>query len=296
MKVLLTGATGQLGCALQMIVPAGIQLIAYKHSQLDLADSDACRQVVITERPDWVLNAGAFTGVDKAESESELAGLINAGAPAAFSEALANCHGRLLQLSTDFVFSGFQGKPYGVEQKPDPLGVYGRTKAEGEIAALRLPGAKILRTSWVYGPVGKNFFLTMLRLHASRAANGESISVVSDQVGCPTATYSLASACWRAITSGGDIHQNRVLHWSDAGAATWYDFAVAIGELALSAGLIKESAEIRPIHTVDYPTPAQRPSYSLLDCASTRKLLRLEPPHWRTALSKVIHSLSPEDI
>jgi dTDP-4-dehydrorhamnose reductase len=284
MKVLLTGAAGQLGQALIASTPPGVELVACSRAELDLANREACRAAVQAQRPDWVLNAGAYTAVDKAESEPELAQVVNAGAPGAFSETLAETGGRLLQVSTDFVFNGKQGRPYGPDHELDPLGVYGATKAAGEAAALALPGARVLRTSWVYGPVGKNFCLTMLRLHALKAAAGEALGVVADQVGCPTATHTLAEACWRAISVEGP----QILHWSDAGAASWYDFAVAIGELGVQLGLLQQAAAVRPLTTADYPTPAQRPSYSLLECSSSRVALGLEPLHWRAALAQVL--------
>ena len=293
-RVVVTGAAGQLGQALQAFVPQGIELIALTRQGLDLADAKACASLVREQKPDWVLNAGAYTAVDKAESEPELAQAVNAGAPAAFAEALAETGGRLLQVSTDFVFNGSQGSPYRPEQALDPLGVYGATKAAGETAALSLPGARVLRASWVYGPVGKNFCLTMLRLHGLKAAAGEPLGVVADQVGCPTATHTLAAACWRAIGAGatpsgsGPEQQPRILHWSDAGAASWYDFAVAIGELGVATGLIGKAAVVRPLTTADYPTPAQHPSYSLLDCTASRAALGLEPLYWRAALAQVL--------
>jgi dTDP-4-dehydrorhamnose reductase len=221
---------------------------------------------------------------------------VNAGAPAAFAEALAETGGRLLQVSTDFVFNGSQGSPYRPDQAVQPLGVYGASKAAGEQAALALPGARVLRTSWVYGPVGQNFCLTMLKLHALKAAAGEPLGVVADQVGCPTATHTLAAACWRAIGAGATPsdpgpEQPRILHHSDAGAASWYDFALAIGELGVAAGLIGKTAAVRPLTTADYPTPAQRPSYSLLDCTASRAALGLKPIHWRVALAQVLASL-----
>ena len=292
MKVLLTGREGQLGTALQASLPEGVTLIATGRSELNLADAAACRQAVLTHHPDWVLNAGAYTAVDRAESEPDQALAINAGAPQAFAEALAETGGRLLQVSTDFVFNGAQGSPYRPDQALDPLGVYGVTKAAGETAALALPGARVLRTSWVYGPVGKNFCLTMLRLHALKAAAGEPLGVVADQVGCPTATHTLAAACWRAIGIGADADGPRILHWSDAGAASWYDFAVAIGELGVAAGLLERAAEVRPLSTAAYPTPAQRPSYSLLDCTSSRAALGGEPLYWRVALAQVLERVA----
>jgi len=293
MKVLLTGREGQLGTALQASLPEGVILIATGRSELDLADPAACRQAVLKHRPDWVLNAGAYTAVDRAESEADRAMAINAGAPQAFADALAETGGRLLQVSTDFVFNGAQGSPYRPDQALDPLGVYGATKAVGETAALALPGARVLRTSWVYGPVGRNFCLTMLRLHAMKAAAGETLGVVADQVGCPTATHTLAAACWRAIGIGTDADGPRTLHWSDAGASSWYDFAVAIGELGVAAGLLKRAAEVRPLTTADYPTPAQRPSYSLLDCTASRQSLAMDPIHWRASLAQVLAEVPP---
>jgi dTDP-4-dehydrorhamnose reductase len=288
MKVLLTGRDGQLGQALISKIPAGVDLVAIGRAELDLADGESCRRMVLDQRPDWVLNAGAYTAVDRAESEANLAMAVNAGAPAAFAAALEQTGGRLLQLSTDFVFNGAQGSPYRPEQPLAPLGVYGATKAAGETAALTLPGARVLRTSWVYGPVGKNFCLTMLRLHAAKAAAGEPLAVVADQVGCPTATHTLAAACWRAIGVGAGADGPQILHWSDAGAASWYDFAVAIGELGLAAGLLQQVAEVHPLTSADYPTPAQRPSYSLLECSSSRLALGLESLHWQAALAEVL--------
>jgi dTDP-4-dehydrorhamnose reductase len=196
--------------------------------------------------------------------------------------ALADTGGRLLHLSTDFVFDGRQGSPYTPHQPRSPLGVYGASKAAGEAAVLASPllaagRAHLLRTSWVYGPVGRNFCLTMLRLHAEKPE----IGVVADQVGCPTATPTLAAACWRLIARAGAAAVGAgeplpaLLHWSDAGAASWYDFAVAIGELGLELGLLQRQARVKPITTADYPTPARRPSYSLLDCTASRAVLGL---------------------
>jgi len=296
-KVLLTGAAGQLGHALRQQLPGGVELIATSRSgdgaagllSLDLADAGACRAAVLEHRPDWVLNAGAYTAVDRAESEPELALAVNAGAPWAFAEALLETGGRLLQVSTDFVFNGQQGTPYRPGQPRDPLGAYGRTKAAGEEAVEQVLGETgrgvILRTSWVIGPVGKNFALTMLRLHRERGASGQALGVVEDQVGCPTSTATLAAACWRVITANV---QEPVLHWSDAGAASWYDVAIAVGELAQELGLLEQPAVVKPLTTAEYPLPAQRPSYSLLDCSRSRRALGLAPTPWRQALRQLL--------
>jgi len=298
MKVMITGGTGQLGQTLRLTAPRclggrSMALIVTSRSgeqgtiPLDLADETACRSFVAHHQPDWVINAGAYTAVDRAEREPELAHAVNALAPGAIAEALAITGGRLLQVSTDFVFNGAQGSPYRLDQPVAPLGVYGISKAAGEaaVAAALASGQHcILRTSWVYGPVGNNFLLTMLRLMAER----QQLGVVADQVGCPTSTAGLASACWAVLEQGiSGIH-----HWSDAGVASWYDFAVAIAELSQAAGLLSNPVQIQPISTAQYPTPAKRPSYSLLDCSSTRAILGLEALHWRRALHLVVDRIA----
>ena len=305
MRILLTGSSGQLGQALRASLPATlagetVELIATarKHVPseevmgLDLANPEACHAAVVEHQPDWVLNAGAYTAVDPAEDEPELALAVNAGAPKAFAEALARSSdgSRMLQISTDFVFGGHQGRPYRPEDPRNPLSVYGSSKAAGELAVANTLGvadhvegsgrATIMRTSWVYGPVGRNFLLTMLRLHHQNAVKGEPLRVVADQVGCPTSTAGLARACWAVI----ERQATGILHWSDAGVATWYDFAMAIGELGEELGILEQAAKMQPIRTVDYPTPARRPSYSLLDCTATQAQLNLAPRHWRDAI------------
>ena len=300
MRILLTGSSGQLGRALRASLPATlagepIELIATARKpdptqgvmELNLADPDACRTAVSSFNPDWVINAGAYTAVDQAEAEPDLAYAVNAVAPQVFAEALSQTNDRscLLQISTDFVFSGEQGHPYQPGDAINPLSVYGASKAAGEEAVATigtgLQGqSTILRTGWVYGPVGRNFLLTMLRLHHQKAASGESLRVVADQVGCPTNTAGLAHACWTAI----ERRATGILHWSDSGVASWYDFAMAIGTLGEATGLLNHAADVEPIRTADYPTPAQRPSYSLLDSTTTRAQLGLTQHHWRTAL------------
>jgi len=308
MKVLLTGGTGQLGQALLAAAPSQLggqplQVWAPTRAQVDLSDPLACRTAVLESKPDWVLNAGAYTAVDRAEQEPQLAAAINQEAPASMAEALERIQSqtgrpaRMLQISTDFVFSGDRGSPYPPEAPIQPLSVYGATKAAGERAVMECLGAHgcahILRTSWVYGPVGHNFCRTMLRLHRERAMRGEPLAVVADQVGCPTHTAGLAEACWSVLElkTRGEVLP-LILHWSDAGAASWYDFAVAIGELGMGAGLLKRPAEVVPISTKEYPTPARRPTYSLLDGAATLQALALAPQHWRHALNGVLQQLA----
>jgi dTDP-4-dehydrorhamnose reductase len=290
LKVMLTGKDGQLGKALVDKIPAGIKVVALDRQDLDLSNKEACRNAVLEHRPDWVLNAAAYTAVDRAESEPELAMAVNAVAPEAFAQALGEVGGRLLQVSTDFVFNGTQAHPYQPDQPVDPINVYGTTKAEGErLVQKTLPATSfcILRTGWVYGPVGNNFCLTMLRLHRLKSAQNETLNVVADQIGCPTSTLNLACACWSAINHGSSgIH-----HFCDAGAASWYDFAIAIGDAGVAAGIIDQSAKVLPITSSEYPTPAKRPGYSLLDCTATRIALELETNHWQKELSKVISKI-----
>lgn len=298
LKVMLTGGSGQLGQALRRCMPDSIaglsvQLITTTRTggndsiALDLTDKAACQGLVEAYKPDWVINAGAYTAVDTAEAEPELAYAVNAVAPGAFAKALSNTGGRLLQLSTDFVFNGDQGSPYLPDQHVNPLGVYGASKAAGETAALAellVERLCILRTSWVYGPTGKNFLLTMLRLLEQR----EQLGVVVDQIGCPTSSAGLASICWDILDKGiSGIH-----HWSDAGVASWYDFAIAIAEIGLEERLLTKAASINPINTSDYPTAARRPSYSVLCTSITRSALQARQLHWRDALRNVIRELA----
>ncbi|MCX5953472.1 MAG: dTDP-4-dehydrorhamnose reductase [Cyanobacteria bacterium] len=289
-KIMLTGKDGQLGKALVERIPASIKLVALGRQELDLSDKQACHNAVLEHRPDWIINAGAYTAVDRAESEPELALAVNAAAPGALAQALDKVGGRLLQISTDFVFNGSQAHPYHPDQPVDPISVYGATKAEGErLVQKALPPTHycILRTSWVYGPVGNNFCLTMLRLHRLKSAENQTLNVVADQIGCPTSTFNLANACWSAINLG----TNGIHHFCDAGAASWYDFAIAIGNAGVAAGIIDQSANVIPITTSEYPTPAKRPGYSLLDCTDTRNVLELEPNHWQKELAIVMSQI-----
>lgn len=290
MKVLLTGATGQLGQALKACKPESIKLISTDRLELDLKDSAACRSAIEKHRPDWVINAGAYTAVDKAESEPELAYAVNAEAPNALSIALKHYGGKMLQLSTDFVFDGTQSTPYTVNNPRNPLSIYGKSKAYGEefVEKNLFPDhrAVILRTSWVMGPVGNNFALKMLRLHKER----KKINVVADQVGSPTSTPYLANTCWCIVQNKQSAIQS-VMHWTDAGAATWYDICEAVGEIGQELCFIEIPAKVNPIKTVDFPTTAIRPSYSILDCSVILKELNLRQHHWRRALKVVLRSI-----
>lgn len=278
MKALVTGVNGQLGKALLATRPESWTCIALDRTALDLTDADAIFRVIDSEQPDLVLNAAAYTAVDRAESETELAYAINAGAPGAFARALAGSGRRLVQVSTDFVFDGTSGRGYRPDDTKNPQSVYGASKAAGEDAAG--PEAIIVRTSWVHAAGGGNFVRTMLRLMCER----DELGVVADQIGSPTWATGLARAVWGLA----EKDQPGIWHHRDAGVASWYDFAVAIAEEAAALGLIARMPAIIPIAATDYPTPAKRPSFSVLDVSATRALLGDDNVHWRANLKTML--------
>jgi len=285
-KALITGAGGQVGAALMRSRPADVTVAACSHAELDIGDGKAVQRAVADAKPQVIINAAAYTAVDKAESEPDLARRVNGEAPGHLAEAAKACGARLIHLSTDFVFDGSQSRPYAPGDTVSPLGVYGETKLEGERRVQQVLGgeALILRTAWVYAANGHNFVRTMLRLMAERGR----VRVVADQVGSPTWASSVAEALWAAVRtpSFAGLH-----HWTDAGVASWYDFAVAVAEEGHAAGLLKRPPEVESITTADYPTPARRPAYSVLDRASSERSLDLKPAHWRVNLRKMLREL-----
>ena len=278
MKVLLTGSGGQLGRALQASVTADHELTAIDVDSCDFSDAGAVRDRVAAEAPDLLINAAAYTAVDKAESEQELARAINAGAVAAMVDALEETGGRLVHVSTDFVFDGSAARAYRPGDARNPLSAYGRTKAQGE-DALRAEDL-LLRTAWVYAAGGANFVRTMLRLMRER----DEIAVVSDQIGAPTWASGLAATIWALVAK----EARGTFHHSDAGVASWYDFAIAIQEEALVLDMLERAIPVRPITADDYPTPARRPAFSLLDSSATRALLGDGHVHWRANLRQML--------
>jgi dTDP-4-dehydrorhamnose reductase len=280
LKVLITGASGQVGSALLASAPSDTQLRAFTRSQLDISEARAVKAAVAAFQPALIINAAAYTAVDRAESEPELAAAINARGPLHLAQAAQSIPGcRLLHISTDYVFDGRASEPYQPGDPTNPLSVYGRTKLLGETAVLEILGerAVVLRTAWVYAAQGKNFLLTMLRLMRERGA----VRVVADQRGTPTAAGSIARALW-ALAQRPDIHG--IVHWTDAGAASWYDFALAIAEDGYAAGLLPNPVEVSAITTADYPTAAHRPANSALDTRESVSQIGLEPPPWRQSL------------
>lgn len=286
MKVLITGAGGQVATALARQRPAGIEALLLGHAELDIGDREAVLRTVVEVRPDVIINAAAYTAVDKAESERDSAERVNGAAPGYLAEAARGNGVRLLHVSTDFVFDGGQSRPYAPDAVVHPLGAYGASKLAGEQRVTDVLSGKalILRTAWVYAASGHNFVRTMLKLMAERGK----VRVVADQVGSPTWAASIAEALWVAVRTP---ELTGIHHWTDAGVASWYDFAVAIAEDAHAAGLLPRPPEVEPIATSDYPTPACRPAYSVLDRSSAERGLRIRPAHWRTNLRKMLKEL-----
>jgi dTDP-4-dehydrorhamnose reductase len=282
MKVLITGAKGQLGRALVATAAQGCDLVTAGREDLDIGDGAAVAAYIDAHRPGLIINAAAYTAVDKAESDEAAAQRINANAVGHLAAAARSCGARLVHISTDFVFDGTSGSPYAPDAPTNPLGSYGRTKLAGEQAAGN--DALIVRTAWVYGSEGNNFVRTMLRLMAERPE----VRVVADQIGTPTWTRSLASALWALADTGA----SGLFHYTDSGVASWYDFALAIQEEALAIGLLSEAVAIIPIATADYPTPAKRPSYSVLDKSATFALTGLIAPHWRANLRLMLGEIA----
>ena len=200
----------------------------------------------------------------------------------------------MVQVSTDFVFDGNQSTPYQPEDKPNPISVYGDSKLKGEQAVSDLLGAKasIIRTAWVYSTHGNNFVKTMLRLMAEK----DELGVVADQIGTPTRANSLAQACWKACLNLLEDKEGGMYHWTDAGAASWYNFAKAIQEEAIILGMLDKRTTVNPIPASAYPTPAKRPPYSVLDKTSAYEQLNMKPVHWRVSLRAMLEELKRSNV
>jgi dTDP-4-dehydrorhamnose reductase len=253
-------------------------------AELDIGNATAVNALVGQFKPTVIINAAAYTAVDKAESESAISFSINRDGAGNLARAAANVGARFLHVSTDFVFDG-QGKPYLPNDVTNPLSVYGASKAEGEQQVLQSgANALVVRTAWVYCSHGGNFVKTMLRLMAEKPA----LSVVCDQVGSPTWAKGLATTLW-SYADGTQMDQG-IVHYTDSGVASWYDFAVAIQEEALALGLLKVAVPISPIPASQYPTPARRPGFSVLDKATTISKFGAAP-HWRVQLRAMLKEL-----
>ena len=282
MRALIFGKGGQLSWELERTRPADVGCEVVGSRDCDVRDKDAVHDIVERLKPDVLINAAAYTAVDQAEQEKEQAFAVNAAGAAHLASAARKCNAVMVHVSTDFVFDGRQSSPYKTTDPPCPLGVYGASKLEGErlvLAALGKNGL-IIRTSWLYSSHGHNFVKTMLRLMAER----DELKIVADQVGSPTWARGLAQVIWQLVVRS----LSGIYHWSDAGVASWYDFACAIYEEAVALGILTGKVTLFPVHTRDYPTPARRPPYSVLDKTGTWRDLACSPLHWRVNLRAML--------
>ena len=281
-SILITGSTGQLGSSLRQIAHLfpGYNFIYASRGDLPLDDAQKMREIFTSVQPLYCINCAAYTAVDKAEAEKELAFKINAEAVGNIAKLCNEHHCRLIHISTDYVFNGTSAMPYREEDDISPLNVYGASKAAGERSALEYgPNTIIIRTSWVFSEHGKNFVKTMISLMHSR----EEISVVNDQTGAPTYAPDLASAIMKIISSGRWLPG--IYHYSNAGKTTWFGFAEAIKQM------ISSDCKINPIPSSSYPTPAQRPLYSLLNTDKIVSAYGLQIRGWKESLQECVKKL-----
>ena len=291
MKAILIGGTGQLGKYISINKPSEVNLLIPKRNELDLTKEIEITEYISDNKANWVINSAAFTDVDKAESNQEMAFKINAYGPEAIAKALVKTGGKLLQISTDYVFNGNQNIPYQIDQMTSPINIYGISKAEGEnLIKKRLlenNQLSILRTSWLMSPQGNNFANKIINL----LSRNDQIKVVYDQIGTPTTTLSLANAVWKIIEVNDEYSFKgknfpKICHFSEDGIASWYDLSITLCEIGIEKGLFSKGKNIIPIRSIDYPTKAKRPYYSVLETQSTKQLLNIKGMHWRAALLK----------
>ena len=282
MNILITGCNGQLGNEIQLLQAQYAQHTWFNTdvNELDITDKAAIERFVEANEIDGIVNCAAYTAVDKAESDPQLARKLNADAPAFLAEAVAKRGGWMVQVSTDYVFNGTKHTPYVETDEPCSNSVYGQTKLEGEQAVSKLcPNAMIIRTAWLYSEFGNNFVKTMIRLGRER----EQLGVIFDQVGTPTYAHDLAMVIMTAIDKG---IKPGVYHFSNEGVTSWYDFTKSIHRLS---GI--NTCQVSPLHTAEYPTPACRPAYSVLDKTKIKAAYGIEIPHWEESLAKCIAKL-----
>jgi dTDP-4-dehydrorhamnose reductase len=285
MRVLIVGATGQLGRALVQTVPNNVQsLTALSSSQLDITNSAQVQWQIDQLRPNVILNAAAYTAVDQAQRDSVRAFSVNRDGAQVLAEAARKYGARLLHVSTDFVFDGTLGRAYRPEDEPAPLSVYGKSKLQGEKAILlaHAENSLIIRTAWVYSAYGHNFVNTVLRLQRER----DVLHIVSDQLGTPTWSSSLARCLWVFANR----NETGVLHYTDAGVASWYDLAIAVSEEALALGIISQMKPVLPIESKNFPLPAPRPACAVLNKFTTWSITGV-PAHWRANLREMLKQL-----
>ncbi len=287
MRVLITGAGGQLGRALVHTAPPNVAVTALDKAQMDVTVHEATQAALARYNPDIIVNTAAYTAVDRAETEPDKAYVVNAIAPGYLAQLTRASGARLIHLSTDYVFDGDSNRPYSPNDPPVPLNVYGASKLEGERRALSICPERtlILRSSWLYAACGHNFVSSMLRLMRER----ESIRIVADQIGTPTWVNALAQVIWTMVRRTDCCG---VYHWSDDGQASWYEFALAIQETALDFRLLTKRIPLLPITAEEYAAPARRPSYSVLNKGTTIADFGVSPMFWRSALRQMLQELA----
>ncbi|NOS35192.1 MAG: dTDP-4-dehydrorhamnose reductase [Deltaproteobacteria bacterium] len=287
MKVLVTGAGGQLGRDLQpRLESAGLEGAYLDSTTMDITDREVVFKTITEKRPDVIINCAAYTKVDQAESEPESAFKVNGDGPAILADSAAHVGALMVHISTDFVFDGAKSSPYKEDDAPNPLSVYGKSKLAGEEEITkRLTEYIIVRTAWAYGVHGNNFVKTILR----KAGEQEALKVVSDQVGTPTWTGDIADALVKvAMGYREGSTQPGIYHFTDDGVASWHEFASAIIQEAEALGISLKCRVVEPIPTSEYPLPAERPAYSVLDTERIKKSFGLSIPHWRVSLRRMI--------
>lgn len=285
MRVLVLGRSGQLARSLVATAPEPVELLVCGRAELDLESIGDIASRLEQLAPAGIINASAYTAVDRAEQEADAAYRLNRDAVEQIGLAAARMGCPLVHVSTDFVFDGKQSRPYQPQDPCEPIGVYGASKRAGELALQEVcPAAAIVRTAWVYRAGSANFMSTMLRLMAER----DELGVVADQLGTPTSSDNLAEVLWRVL----EKRLSGVWHYTDAGAASWYDFASAIYHEAKQKGLVSREVAIKPLRTEQYPTPAKRPSFSVLDSGALRDAIAWPAIHWQQALREQINQLS----
>lgn len=288
-RILLIGRNGQVGYELRRTLAPAADVIAVDFPEIDLGKADDIRRVIREAQPNIVVNAAAYTAVDKAETDTETAQLINGIAPGIMAEECRRTGALIVHYSTDYIFDGAKRTPYTEEDAPNPLGAYGRSKLAGDQAVVAAGGAHLIfRLCWVYGARGQNFMLTMMRLARER----EKLRVVQDQVGCPTWSRMIAETTTQAVRqvlAAGDLSTHSgVYHLAASGVTSWHGFAAAIIQRMPPEG--KQCALIEPIPTSEYPTPAKRPAYSVLNCAKLENTFGLRLPDWQESLARVLES------
>jgi dTDP-4-dehydrorhamnose reductase len=276
-RALIIGADGQLARELVSTASAGVELRSVGRAECDITDSEIVDKVFKSFRPDIVINTAAYTAVDAAEENKKIAFEVNARGAENVAKAAELLGARLIHISSDYVFDGNRSTPYPPEAQTNPINVYGASKVEGEKLALAAaPSAAIIRAGWLYSTTGMNFLVTVLTaLRSSR-----SLSVVTDQEGCPTSAREFAVVLWKISGAG----LRGIYHWSNSGSGSWYDFAREIEWVGQKLGLLGEEPEIRPVTTAEYPRPAKRPPYSVLDSTKLAEALEVSPSSWQQAL------------